>query len=528
MSENDPTFSDNTDPADTGSDNDSADTETPSSGFPAPGGSGQSHGTAGAPPNPWSAEGAAQTEHAQPPQHGPQPPPQQQQQPQQGGQPQQPQPQQPQAEQHPPAAGYGGGAQYPQVAPEQQAGSQGGVYGNPYAPPGGPAYPGGPDVGDTGGMQGHGVPGMAPVPAGPERPKRRRTTKLVLGVAVLALLVGGGAGTVGGYLAAEDSSRSSISSLDQERPAKQTGGAPDGTASAVAQKVSPSVVQLKTVTSQGAGEGSGFVISDDGYVLTNNHVIAGAADGGRIQVVFNDGQTTRATVVGRDPTTDIAVVKAQDVSNLPAVELGRSDDLRVGQQVVAIGSPYELAGTVTSGIVSSLHRPVSAGRQGDQTTVMDAIQTDAAINPGNSGGPLVDMNGRIIGINSAIYSPSSGASQDSGNVGIGFAIPIDQARRTADDIMQDGHATQTFIGARVGDARQGGAAIASVEPDSPAEKSGLQGGDVVVKIGDRRVDDSDTLVAAIRTRAPGQKVTLTLEGGKTVEVTLGGQPVGTN
>ncbi|MBB3663582.1 MULTISPECIES: S1C family serine protease [Prauserella salsuginis group] len=507
MSENDPTFSDNTD-----SDN----TATPSSGFPAQGGPEQSHGAAGATPSPWSAEGAGQADPARPPQ-----------QPQQSGQAHAQDIRYAQGEQAAPAAGYAGGSQYPQAAQEQQAGQQS-AYGNPYAPPAGQAYPGGPNAGDPTGAQGHGVPGMAPVPAGPEKPRRSGTTKLVIGVAVLALLVGGGAGTLGGYLAADGSSGSSVSSLDQQRPAEQTGNAPKGSVSAVAQKVSPSVVQLKTVSSQGAGEGSGFIISDDGYVLTNNHVIAGAADGGRIQVVFNDGQTTSATVVGRDPTTDIAVVKAEDVSNLPAVELGRSDDLRVGQQVVAIGSPYELAGTVTSGIVSSLHRPVSAGGQGDQTTVMDAIQTDAAINPGNSGGPLVDMNGRIIGINSAIYSPSTGTSQESGNVGIGFSIPIDQARRTADDIMQDGHATQTFIGAMVRDGRQGGAAIAEVESDSPAEKAGLKGGDVVVKIGDRRVEDSDTLVAAIRTRAPGQKVTLTLEGGRTVEVTLGGQPVRAN
>ncbi|GAA1198463.1 S1C family serine protease [Prauserella alba] len=516
MSENDPTFSDNTD-----SDN----TATPSSGFPSQAGPEQSHGAAGTTPSPWSAEGAGQADHTRPPQQASQ-------QPQQPGQ-QSPQAHEqdvryPQGQHAAPAAGYAGGSQYPQPAQEQHAGQQG-AYANPYAPPGAQAYPGGPDTGEAAGPQGHGVPGMAPVPSGQAKPRRGATTKLVVGVAVLALLVGGGAGTLGGYLAADGSSGSSVSSLDQQRPAEQTGSAPKGSVSSVAQKVSPSVVQLKTVSSQGAGEGSGFIISDDGYVLTNNHVIAGAAEGGRIQVVFNDGQTTSATVVGRDPTTDIAVVKAEDVSNLPAVELGRSDDLRVGQQVVAIGSPYELAGTVTSGIVSSLHRPVSAGSQGDQTTVMDAIQTDAAINPGNSGGPLVDMNGRIIGINSAIYSPSTGSSsQESGNVGIGFAIPIDQARRTADDIMQDGHATQTFIGAMVRDARQGGAAIAEVEPDSPADKAGLKGGDVVVKIGDRRVEGSDTLVAAIRTRAPGQQVTLTLEGGRTVDVTLGGQPVRPN
>ncbi|WP_084705745.1 S1C family serine protease [Prauserella rugosa] len=534
MSENDPTFADNS--------------QTPSSGFPAQNRPEQEQGASGAAPSPWSAEGAAQAQqpaqtfeggHAQDPAqahdaaqaHDPA---------QQGGAQSQASGQVPQDDQQQPAQAYAaqshaGHSGAPSHSEQAQYGSgyagqtghpQHGEQGtNPYAAPGQQTYPGG--YGTLGGQPGG---QMAPVQEGPApRNGRGGASKLMVGVAVLALLVGGGAGAVGGYLAADSSTGTTVNSLDQERPARQTGNAEDGTAEAVAQKVSPSVVQLKTVSSQGAGEGSGFIISDDGYVLTNNHVIAGAAEGGQIQVVFNDGQTANASVVGRDPTTDIAVVKAEGASNLPAVELGRSDDLRVGQQVVAIGSPYELAGTVTSGIVSSLHRPVSAGGGGDQTTVMDAIQTDAAINPGNSGGPLVNMKGQIIGINSAIYSPSSGMSQqEAGNVGIGFAIPIDQARRTADDIIEDGHATQTFIGATVGNARQGGAAIADVEADSPADKAGLKGGDVVVKIGDRNVDDSDTLVAAIRTRAPGEKVTLTLEGGRTVDVTLGGQPVDPN
>ncbi len=191
--------------------------------------------------------------------------------------------------------------------------------------------------------------------------------------------------------------------------------------------------------------------------------------------------------------------------------------------MVAIGSPYELAGTVTAGIVSSLNRPVTAGGQGDQTTVMDAIQTDAAINPGNSGGPLANMQGQVIGINSAIYSPSQG-----GNVGIGFAIPIDQARRTADEIIEKGHATQTYIGATVGDAPNGGARIGDVQAGSPADKAGIESNDVIVKMGERRIEDANTLVAAIRTRAPGEKVTFTLADGRDVEVTLGGQPVRVN
>ncbi|MFC4002887.1 S1C family serine protease [Prauserella oleivorans] len=402
-----------------------------------------------------------------------------------------------------------------------QPGNAHGQAGNPYA---GPQYP------HTATYPAASMPGSG---ASEPRP-RAGAGKLVAGVALLALLVGGGAGAAGGYLAAENASSgggTSVNALEQEPPARQTGNPPAGSVESVAQKLGPSVVQLRTQGSAGAGEGSGFIISADGYILTNNHVIAGAADGGRIEVVFQDGQRAEASIVGRDPTTDIAVVRAEDARNLPTVELGRSDDLRVGQQVVAIGSPYELAGTVTSGIVSSLHRPVTAGGQGDQTTVMDAIQTDAAINPGNSGGPLANMAGQVIGINSAIYSPqaSSGfGQQEGGNVGIGFAIPIDQARRTADDIIQNGHATQTYIGATVGDAPGGGAAIGEVFAGSPAEKAGLKAGDVVTKLDDRVIDDANTLVAAIRTRAPGEQVTLTLSGNRTLEVTLGGQPVGGN
>jgi putative serine protease PepD len=373
------------------------------------------------------------------------------------------------------------------------------------------------------------APGQAPPPA------RGGAGKLVAGVAVLALLVGGAAGGIGGYLASENSAGSnSATSLDAPQPAKQTGSAPAGSVESVAQKLSPSVVQLQVSGGQGAGEGSGFVISNDGYILTNNHVVEVAADGGQIQAVFPDGRKSEVKIIGRDPTTDIAVVKADGVSGLTPVELGRSDDLRVGQGVVAIGSPFELSGTVTSGIVSSLHRPVTAGGEGDQNTVMDAVQTDAAINPGNSGGPLANTAGQVIGINSAIYSPQSASGgglgqqqSEGGNVGIGFAIPIDQARRTADDIMKTGHATQTFIGAQVGNAPQGGAQIAGVQPGSPAEKAGLKAGDVVTKIDDRTIDSSNALVAAIRTRAPGDQVKLVLADQRTIQLTLGGQPVTT-
>ena len=365
----------------------------------------------------------------------------------------------------------------------------------------------------------------------PSAPPKRSSGKLLAGVAAVALLVGGIAGGAVGYLTG-GSNGSSTNSLDAPKPAQQTGNAPAGSVEAVAQKLSPSVVELQVAGQSQAGEGSGFVISSDGYILTNNHVVAVAANGGQIQAVFQNGKKAAAKVVGRDPTTDIAVVKVNGVDGLTPVEIGRSDDLRVGQSVVAIGSPFELAGTVTSGIVSSLHRPVRAGgSNGDQTTVMDAIQTDAAINPGNSGGPLSNMAGQVIGINSAIYSPQSGQGAgggEGGNVGIGFAIPIDQARRTADTIIKTGQAVQTYIGAKVTDAPNGGAQLGDITPGSPAEKAGLKSGDVVTKIDDRVIDSADTLIAAVRTRAPNEKAKFTLASGQVVDVTLGGQPVQPN
>jgi putative serine protease PepD len=238
-------------------------------------------------------------------------------------------------------------------------------------------------------------------------------------------------------------------------------------------------------------------------------------------------------VLGREPSSDVAVIKAKGVSGKTPITVGRSDDLKVGQAVVAIGSPFELPGTVTSGIISALNRPTRAGGEnGSEATVMDAIQTDTAINPGNSGGPLVNMAGQVIGINSAIYSPSSGGGQgggQGGSVGIGFAIPIDQAKRTADEIVKTGKATQTVIGVSVKTAPDGGAAINDVVAGGAGERAGLKAGDVVTKLDDRRIDSSDALVAAVRSKAPGDKVKLTIgANSRTVEVTLGSQPASGN
>ncbi|MFD1152585.1 trypsin-like peptidase domain-containing protein, partial [Saccharothrix hoggarensis] len=354
------------------------------------------------------------------------------------------------------------------------------------------------------------------------RPRGRN--KVTAGVAALVLAVGGLAGGVGGYVgyqAAEDA-RPVTNALNQAPPAHQTSDAPEGSIEQVAQKVLPTVVQVQVT----GGAGSGFTLSSDGLVLTNNHVVEAAADGGPMKVQLQDGRSFDARIVGRDPSSDLAVVKMEDVSGLPTAELGNSGDLKIGQQVVAVGSPFDLNGTVTSGIVSSLNRPVRAGgQQGTPDTVLNAIQTDAAINPGNSGGPLVNMRGQVVGINSAIYSPNSSQSSQGGSVGIGFAIPIDQARRTAKELSETGKATQTVLGVQVGDAPDGGALVRDVTAGGAAEAAGIKTGDVITKFGDRPVDSSDALVAAVRSRAPGEKVQLTIGKERTVDVTLGSQPV---
>jgi putative serine protease PepD len=350
--------------------------------------------------------------------------------------------------------------------------------------------------------------------------------------------------------------------LSEPVPTATQAAAPNGSVQSVANKVLPTVVEISVQAQSDQGvtgdTGSGIIISSDGQILTNNHVIADAATAGngqsQIQVIFSNGRTVKATILGRDPNSDIAVIKAQGVTGLPVASFGTASNLQVGQAVVAIGAPYGLSGTVTSGIVSSLHRPTVAsdGGQNSQETVMDAIQTDAPINPGNSGGALVNMQGQVIGINSAIYSSSSSSGQQGGNVGIGFAIPIDQARRLANDIVTTGHSTQTLLGVQVVDNVEGvpaaqmdqlspdqqsqeeeagltnGAYIVAVTAGGPGDKGGLKQGAVVTKADGRLITSANGLVAAVHAAAPGDKMTLTLSDGSTVTATLSGEPVSTN
>ncbi len=369
-------------------------------------------------------------------------------------------------------------------------------------------------------------------PAAP-RPRPGGLLVIVGAVALVVGLVAGGLGGAVGYQLADTGSGVG-SALDQPAPgARPAANLPNGSAEQVAQQVTPSVVQLRVRGPQSSGEGSGIVLSSDGLILTNNHVIEATANGGDAEAVFQNGKSAPIDIVGRAPSFDLAVVRAQGVNGLTVAELGRSDDVLVGQEVLAIGSPLGLSGTVTAGIVSALNRPVRAGGEtSGQDTVLDALQTDAAINPGNSGGPLVDMSGRVIGINSAIASLGS-TGQQAGSIGLGFAIPINQAKRIADELVQTGKATQARLGVSVpaGQAGDGGAVIKEVVPDSAAAGAGLKPGETIAKADDRVIESGDALVAAIRSYPPGSQVTLTVQdrSGATrqVEVTLGSQDVGT-
>jgi putative serine protease PepD len=357
-------------------------------------------------------------------------------------------------------------------------------------------------------------------------------TAVVAGVALLAGLVGGGAaGAAAVAIEGAPALRSSTGTTSSTTTLSSTGvqSAAHTTSTiddeAVAKAVTPSVVLLKVSGAQQSDEGSGVVLTSDGRILTNNHVVAAAADGGSIEVVTSDGTSYAATIVGRDPVTDLAVVQAKDASGLTAAVLGDSGSLQVGQPVVAIGAPLGLQGTVTTGIVSALDRPVSVTGEDGQPAVTDAIQTDAAVNPGNSGGPLVDSAGEVIGINSSIASLGASDGSQAGSIGLGFAIPVDEAKRVADDIQAGNPVSHGQLGVSVSDSDQpAGAKIGDVTSGSAAAKAGLRSGDVVTKVGDQAVDGADGLVAAVRTRAPGTKLTLTyVRDGQTstTDVTLG-------
>jgi putative serine protease PepD len=406
------------------------------------------------------------------------------------------------------SAEQGAQAGSPGYATPAGSAEQGAPAGSPgYAPAGSPEY--GLPTAEHGGP-------VASQPPGWWTPRR----KVAAGGAALALVLGGG--LAGGAVAAVIGHDTTYASPTAVQPA--TNKSATGIA-AIATAVQPSVVSITVTTQMGQGEGSGVVLRSDGTILTNNHVVADAGQGGQMTVKFSDGKKASASVLGTDPATDLAVIKADGVSGLKPATFGSSDRLQVGDPVVAIGSPLGLEGSVTSGIVSALHRTLSEG-SGDQqqlpqfpgqqqqqqggsggTTIGDAIQTDAAINPGNSGGPLVNSYGQVIGVNTAIATSGGG----NGNIGVGFAIPIDTAKQVADQLIKSGKATHAYLGVTLSDAMGGqqGALVASVQTGTPAAKSGLQEGDIVTQVDGKAIDGADTLSAVIRGHHPGDKITLT-------------------
>ncbi len=364
---------------------------------------------------------------------------------------------------------------------------------------------------------------------GTDQPKRRRRGLAL--VATTALLVGTASGVGGAavFSALNDTATGSTPSVTAPLSNTAPIVAPDGSIQKAAAAVLPSVVKIGVLTDQGAASGSGIVISADGLIVTNNHVVSAGDGSGRITVTLNDGRTVAATVVGKDELTDLAVIRA-DVKGLTPAKLGSSGNLQVGQQVVAIGSPFGLQATVTSGIVSALNRPVTSGDgQSDSTTVFPAVQTDAAINPGNSGGALIDLAGRVVGINSAIKTAGGSGQSQGGNIGLGFAIPIDQAKPIIDELVAKGTASHARLGVKVGDTANTessdgqllqGAQLGEVTPGGAADKAGLKAGDVVTAVDSHAIASGDALVAAVRSHRPGDEVTITYRrNGQTGTVT---------
>jgi putative serine protease PepD len=301
---------------------------------------------------------------------------------------------------------------------------------------------------------------------------------------------------------------------------------PNGSVANIAARTLPAVVTINVTGPAGAGTGSGFVIRKDGYILTNNHVVEGGGANGKITVLFSDGKTSDATITGRDQSYDLAVIRVAR-TNLPVLVLGDSAAVVVGDPVIAVGAPLGLDSTVTSGIISALNRPVSAGGTGSSSaSFINAIQTDAAINPGNSGGPLLDMAGQVIGVNSAIARIASPTAIDgqSGSIGVGFAIPSDQVRKTAVQLISSGKATHPVVGALIDTRYTGtGVKIASapqsgtppITKGGPADKAGLRAGDVIIELDGRTVTGPDEFVVAIRAKSVGETVNLTVTRGNT-------------
>ena len=370
------------------------------------------------------------------------------------------------------------------------------------------------------------TPGFGLVPSW-ERKKKRKNTP-ISAVIVISLVFGGTAGGALGYLAADFSngvSNSTSQVSDTNKPVAITPATE--TVSQIVQSVRPSVVSIKAEGSSGSGTGSGFIFREDGYIVTNNHVAAPAVNSGKLTVYLEDKTSFVAKLVGRNASYDLAVLKI-DATGLKPVNMGDSNAINVGDLTVAFGSPLGLTGTVTSGIVSAINRPVTAGGADDQSFI-SAIQTDAAINPGNSGGPLVNGQGQVIGVNSAIATLGNGTQ--SGSIGLGFAIPANQAQRIITEIIESGKSSTPIAGISIDSTYEGvGAKIAEVVSDGPASSTDLKVGEIVTKINGEAVEDSTELIVAIRRNNPGDTILLTVKNTagneREVSVVLGSREEG--
>ncbi|NUO91164.1 MAG: PDZ domain-containing protein [Dermatophilaceae bacterium] len=386
-------------------------------------------------------------------------------------------------------------------------------------------------------------------------PKRDRRLGQTVSVALLAaVLASGGTYAVtqldgqGTSTTTTPAATATTSTNQNSSPTVVQGNATAPDWGAVAAAVAPSVVSIDVTTQQSSGAGSGVVFDKSGHILTNNHVVEGAGSNGSITVTLSDGRTYDATVVGTDPSTDLAVIRLKSApSDLTPITLGNSESLKVGDPTMAVGNPLGLSGTVTTGIVSALNRPVSTGTSsespfGQQSSgnevVTNAIQTSAAINPGNSGGALVNAKGELIGINSSIASLGQSQGSQSGNIGIGFAIPVKEAKSIADQLIKSGKAEHAFLGVSTrdtvvtdGSAKRAGAQVAAVSNGTPAANAGIRTGDVIIAVDGQRVDSATALVAQIREMTAGEKTKLTIiRGGsrQDVEVTLAVKPDSTS
>jgi putative serine protease PepD len=341
--------------------------------------------------------------------------------------------------------------------------------------------------------------------------------------AIIAGVISGLLAGMIGFMSASMIGNTPSPSISLPASSGDTSPRADDSIAGIAQAVLPVVVSIDVSSSQGSGTGSGFIIrstANESFVLTNNHVVDGAGGSQDITVTFQDQTQETATIVGTDASYDLAVLRI-DRGNLPVAALGDSDDVVVGDATIAIGSPLGLTGTVTSGIVSALNRPVTAGDATD-VSFISAIQTDAAINPGNSGGPLVNSRGEVIGINSAIATTGSSVSGQSGSIGLGFAIPINQARRVATELIETGSSSYPVIGVQLDMSYEGqGALVQSVVEGGPASETELAAGDVITAIDGVKVSDGTELVVRIRAKNPGDVAELTLLDGSVIEVNLG-------